>query len=73
MAGKRELLLVLDNLEQLADGSGVLRQLITACPRLTLLTTSREPLHLAGEQQYEVPGLGDRDAIELFISRARAV
>ena len=69
----RELLLVLDNLEQLVGGSAVLGQLITACPGLRLLVTSREPLRLAAEQQYEVPVLGREDAIELFISRARAV
>ena len=52
-----EVLLVLDNLEQLADGSAVLAEVLSACPGLTLLVTSREPLHLAGEQQYEVPVL----------------
>ena len=35
--------------------------------------TSREPLHLAGEQQYEVPVLDPEEAIELFIARARTV
>ena len=69
----REVLLVLDNLEQLADGSAVLGQLTAACPGLRLLVTSREPLRLAGEQQYEVPVLARGDAIELFISRAGAV
>jgi Bacterial transcriptional activator domain/NACHT domain len=47
--GQREVLLVLDNLEQLADGSAVLAVLLSACPGLTLLVTSREPLHLAGD------------------------
>ena len=35
--------------------------------------TSREPLHLAGEQQFEVPVLESADAIDLFIARAHAV
>ncbi len=71
--GQREALLVLDNLEQLADGSAVLAALLSACPGLTLLVTSREPLHLAGEQQYEVPVLEPEDAVALFESRAQAV
>jgi predicted ATPase/DNA-binding SARP family transcriptional activator len=71
--GERQVLLVLDNLEQLADGSGVLAKLLSSCPGLTLLVTSREPLHLAGEQQYEVPVLEPEDAVALFDSRAQAV
>jgi len=69
----RRLLLVLDNLEQLAEGACVLGQLLAACPDLTLLVTSREPLRLAGEQQYDVPVLARGDAIELFTTRAQAV
>ena len=71
--GERRVLLVLDNLEQLADGSAVLAMLLSACPGLTLLVTSREPLHLAGEQQYEVPVLEPEDAVALFESRTQAV
>jgi non-specific serine/threonine protein kinase len=71
--GERQVLLVLDNLEQLADGSPVLAELLSACPGLTLLVTSREPLHLAGEQQYEVPVLEPADAVALFESRTQAV
>jgi predicted ATPase/DNA-binding SARP family transcriptional activator len=70
---EREVLLVLDNLEQLAEGSAVLAALLSACPGLTLVVTSREPLHLAGEQQYEVPVLEPADAVALFDSRTRAV
>ena len=69
----RELLLVLDNLEQLTPGVGVLGELLAGCPGVRMLVTSREPLHLAGEQQYEVPVLDREDAIELFVARAGAV
>ncbi|MGZ4195075.1 MAG: BTAD domain-containing putative transcriptional regulator [Solirubrobacteraceae bacterium] len=70
---KRELLLILDNLEQLAAGAGRLAALLGQCPSLVMLTTSRAPLHLSAEQQYELSGLRDRDATELFITRAHAV
>ena len=70
---ERSVLLVLDNLEQLGGGTAVLGELLAACPGLALLVTSREPLHLAGEHQYDVPVLADTEAIELFIARSRAV
>jgi predicted ATPase len=71
--GERAVLLLLDNLEQLGEGTAVLGQLLAACPSLALLVTSREPLHLAGERQYDVPTLTDSDAIELFVARSQAV
>jgi predicted ATPase/DNA-binding SARP family transcriptional activator len=69
----RSLLLLLDNLEQLAPHTAILGELLATCPHLRLLVTSREPLHLAGEQQYEVPVLQPEDAVELFTARAHAV
>ena len=69
----RELLLVLDNLEQLTPGVGVLGELLARAPGVRMLVTSREPLHLAGEQQYEVPVLDLGDAIELFTARTKTV
>jgi hypothetical protein len=69
----RELLLVLDNLEQLAPGVMVLGELLAGCPGVRMLVTSRVPLQLSGEQQYEVPVLDHEDAIELFTVRAKAV
>ena len=61
--------------------------LLGACPRLTVLATSRAPLHLGGEHQFPVPPLpvpeeevattGDvlarSPAVDLFCQRARAV
>ena len=69
----RSVLLLLDNLEQLVPGAKVLGELLANCPRLGLLVTSRVSLSLAGEQQYEVPVLEPSDAIDLFVTRARAV
>jgi excisionase family DNA binding protein len=53
----RELLLVLDNLEQIIDAAPALAALLGATSRLTVLATSRAPLHLAGERVYPVPPL----------------
>jgi len=72
-AGDRSVLLVLDNCEHLLDACGqLIVELFEACPRLTILTTSREPLGLAGELTWRVPSLSLNDeAIELFTDRAR--
>ena len=76
----RRALLVLDNCEHVLDGVGVLlERLLASCPALTLLATSRARLLLPFEQAFPVPGLsvsatpdGPNDAVELFLSRARA-
>ena len=51
----------------------MLGSVLSACPSLTMLATSREPLHLAVERQYEVPVLERDDAVALFSERAQAV
>jgi predicted ATPase/class 3 adenylate cyclase/DNA-binding CsgD family transcriptional regulator len=69
----RQMLVVLDNCEHLLDASAALIvALIGASARLALLTTSREPIGVAGEVIWRVPSLSLRDeAIQLFIDRAR--
>jgi predicted ATPase/DNA-binding SARP family transcriptional activator len=67
----RELLLILDNLEHLLPVTDQITGLLAAGPDVTLLVTSREPLGVEGEQQYEVPVLDPEDAVELFRLRAR--
>jgi predicted ATPase/class 3 adenylate cyclase len=57
MLGPREQLLVLDNFEQVLDAAPLVADLLIACSRLTVLTTSREPLHLTGERELQVPPL----------------
>jgi predicted ATPase len=68
--GERELLLVLDNLEQVVDAAPELASLLEACPNLALLVTSRELLRVRGEVDYPVLPLADPDAVDLFTARA---
>lgn len=56
------LLLILDNLEQIADGAALLGALRTAAPSLRLLVTSRRPLQLHAERVVPVPPLPRPDA-----------
>jgi predicted ATPase/class 3 adenylate cyclase len=81
----RKLLLILDNCEHLLNASaGLAAQLLQAGPQLQILTTSRQPLHVAGETGLAVPPLAVSDpdrtialadleqseAASLFIDRA---
>ena len=68
---EREMLLLLDNLEQVIDAATDVSELLTACPNLALLVTSRELLRVRGEVEYAVPPLADREAVELFCERSR--
>ncbi len=87
-AGPRRLLLVLDNCEQVVERSASLAaRLLRAGPRFTLISTSREPLGVAGESIWRVNSLtaptagraivptdtGTFDAVDLFVERARLV
>lgn len=60
----RETLLVLDNFEHLLEGSEQLNALLFEAPRLRLLVTSREPLHLSAEWIFQVFGM-DYPPVEL--------
>ena len=57
LADKRVLLL-LDNFEQLVSAAPLVSDLLTRATGLSVLVTSRETLHLYGEQEYAVPPLG---------------
>jgi predicted ATPase/class 3 adenylate cyclase len=69
--GERELLLLLDNLEQVVEAAPELASLLAACPNLTLLATSRELLRISGEVEYPVPPLASQEAVELFCARSQ--
>ncbi len=76
-------MLVLDNCEHLVqEVAGLVDSLLAACPRLRVLTTSREPLSIPGEHLHPVGPLGlppedsiddEYPAMQLFVDRARAV
>jgi predicted ATPase len=55
--GDKAMLFVLDNFEQVLGAAKVVSDLLIACPRLKVICTSRSALKVAGEQEYEVPGL----------------
>jgi predicted ATPase len=68
--GERDLLLLLDNLEQVVESAPELASLVEACPNLRLLSTSRELLRVRGEVEYPVLPLADPEAVELFCARS---
>ena len=82
---EREVLLVLDNLEQIEGAASAVDGLLADAPRIRVLATSRAPLHVAGEQEFGVPPfsvpapasdpvtLEASDAVRLFVDRARLV
>ena len=84
---EKQLLLLLDNFEQVVSAAIQVADLLTACPQLKVVVTSRAVLHLRGEQEFDVPPLALPDprhlpdletlsqyeAVELFISRAQAI
>jgi transcriptional regulator with XRE-family HTH domain len=84
--GHRALLLVLDNCEHLIDACADLAlRVLAACPRLSILATSRMALRIRGEQIFPIeplplPGLASSKlpadierspAVTLFVARAR--
>jgi predicted ATPase/class 3 adenylate cyclase/Tfp pilus assembly protein PilF len=83
----KTLLLVLDNVEHLAEAAPVIGNLLESAAGLKVLATSRIPLHLRAEYEYPVPPLGlphrhpsptaeqlsQYEAVRLFLARAQAV
>ncbi len=81
------LLLLLDNFEHVMSAVSLVADLLSACPHLKILVTSRAPLHLYGEHTFVVPRLATPDpavnlpldaiaahsAVQLFSRRAQAV
>ena len=80
----RELLLLIDNFEHVIEAAPLVSAILAAAPRVKALVTSREPLRLAGEQEYPVPplttpiadavsvqNLAESEAGALFVQRAQ--
>ncbi|MET7647649.1 BTAD domain-containing putative transcriptional regulator [Streptomyces sp. NPDC005426] len=73
-ARTRPVLLILDNCEHVIDAAAALAEtLLTRCPQLRVLATSREPLGVPGESVRPVDPLPADPAHRLFTERARAV
>lgn len=85
--GSKQVLLVLDNCEHLVDAAArFAKDLLSSCPNLTVLATSRESLAVFGEIVWPVPTLSLPDpkaeinvgelmryeAVRLFVDRARS-
>ena len=85
---ERRMLVVLDNLEQVTEAASIVAGLLSDCPELTVLATSREALHVRAEQVFAVPPLalpppdrgrataeaiGESEAVQLFVDRAHVV
>ena len=72
--GEKRAHVVLDNLEQLLpDAARPLAALLDAAPALRVMATSREPMRIAGESEFDLPPMDEGDAVTLFIERAQAV
>ena len=84
---RKELLLLFDNFEQVLSAAIQIADLLTACPKLKLVVTSREVLHVRSEREFAVPplalpdtkhlhdlaALSQSEAMALFLQRAQAV
>ena len=84
---EKHILLLLDNFEHVVSAATQVSELLGACPRLTVLVTSREALHVRAEREFPVPvlalpdtkhlpdpvALSQYEAVALFIERAQAV
>ena len=84
---EKRLLLVLDNFEQIVAGAPRLPDLLSACPQLKMLVTSRALLRVQGEHEFPVSPLALPDptqlpdvkslsyyaAVALFVQRAQAL
>lgn len=66
-------LFVLDNFEQVLPAATVVAEILSACPALKMLVTSRACLHVYGEHEFPVSPLEQASAVQLFVQRATAV
>jgi len=74
IASRGRCLVLLDNFEQITEhGAATVGRWLDRADRAAFVATSRAPLHLTGEQIFPIEPLGlDVEAVELFVTRARA-
>lgn len=71
--GRLRMLIVLDNCEQVVDAAAELaEELLTSCPGVAVLATSREPLGVPGERVRALGPLPHESALRLFGQRGAA-
>jgi len=74
LVSERKALLLLDNLEQIVDAAaGEVARLVDSCPELRIVTTSRTPLRIAPEREYQLAPLEVGPAVDLFVARAASL
>jgi predicted ATPase/DNA-binding XRE family transcriptional regulator len=66
-------LLVLDNFEQVIEAAPFVANLLSTCPHLSVLVTSRIPLRLRAEHAIPLAPISLEDAVALFQERAMAI
>lgn len=72
LLSRKRLLLILDNCEHIAGAAGaVAERILAGCREVHILATSRQPLHVAGEQTYRVASLDSVASTSLFLDAAR--
>jgi predicted ATPase len=82
LIGDRKALLLLDNLEQIVSAAPEVAGLVARCPQLRVVTTSRMPLRIAAEREYQLAPLAlppssddltemlEYPSVALFVERA---
>ena len=71
---ERDALLILDNCEHvIVQAARLAQHLLSTCPSLRILATSREALGITGETLCPVPPLKPEQSVALFVDRARLV
>uniref|UniRef100_A0AAU2UZJ3 Winged helix-turn-helix domain-containing protein n=1 Tax=Streptomyces sp. NBC_00003 TaxID=2903608 RepID=A0AAU2UZJ3_9ACTN len=71
--GRLRMLILLDNCEQVVDVvAELVQELLTACPGVSVLATSREPLGVPGERVMAIGPLPHESALRLFGQRGAA-
>jgi predicted ATPase/class 3 adenylate cyclase len=82
--GRSDAVWILDNLEQLAEAPEVVGQILQGAPRVRVVATSRSPLHVEGEVEFQLAPLSlpaddswaevsSSGAVKFFVQRAAKV